>query len=171
MLTGHARQFYFDSLKRKDMSLVELQAAMKSLFLTPERTRALLRGWNALSLMAIMFLHTNESPSSCLKLLIEKPSDIQSSLLTEYRNETILENKLLNAVKDVKNCQLAYHKPTDAVQGVVSDLYASLATLKTRSNEATAFRLSAKDRRLARSKTPKPSSANSPKKGFVCGRP
>lgn len=173
MLTGHARQFYFDSLKRKNLSLVELEAAVKSRFLTPERTRALLREWEALSLMSIMSLHTSKSASSCLELLIEKLSDIQSSLPIEYRNETILKNKLLNAVKDVKDCQLAYHKPADTVQGVISDLHASLATLKTRGTEATAFEPSANfvDRRLVRNKPSKPPSTSSSKKCFVCGRP
>lgn len=43
MLTGNARQFYFDFLKLRNVSLAELESEIKSRFLTPERTGALLR--------------------------------------------------------------------------------------------------------------------------------
>ena len=62
-------------------------------------------------------------------MLIGKLSDIQTSLPNEYRNDTILWNKLLNAVRDVDTCCLACDKPTDNFQGFISDIHASLATI------------------------------------------
>lgn len=66
-------------------------------------------------------------------MMIEPLSDIQSFMPVEYRNKTVLCSKLFNAVWDVDFCQFAYRKPTETVQGVISDIYASLATAKRRS--------------------------------------
>jgi len=38
-----------------------------------------------------------------------------------------MHNKLLNAVKDVESCKLAYFKPAKTISGLISDLHASLA--------------------------------------------
>lgn len=119
MLTGHAWWFYFDSLKRKDLPLAPFETTIKSRFLTLKRTGALLRECDLLTLMSIMLLHTNDSLSKCLEVLIEKLSDIQSSLPTEYRSKTILKKNLLSFIEDVKDYQLAYHKSADTVQGVM----------------------------------------------------
>lgn len=61
MLAGHATQFYFDSLEKKDMSLVESEDAIKSRFLTAERTRELLRKLEALSFTSIISLHETDT--------------------------------------------------------------------------------------------------------------
>lgn len=49
MLTGNARQYYFDFLKPKSLNLTELEKAVKSRFETPERTHALLREWETMT--------------------------------------------------------------------------------------------------------------------------
>lgn len=130
MLMGNARQFYFDSLKKKNLSIEELEMADKSRFKTPERVHALLREWESLSLKSVTTSSLKNSLSACLKNLIERLSDIQSSLPAKYHSEKILLYKILNAVRDVESCKLAYHKPADIVQGVTSDLHADLATAR-----------------------------------------
>lgn len=74
-----------------------------------------------------MSKNADKSPSTCLELLLSRISDIQAALPDEYRDDKILRDKLLNAVQDVIDCLQAYHKPADTVQGVISDLHASLA--------------------------------------------
>lgn len=46
---------------------------------------------------------------------------IDSQLTVEYRNKTILGNRLLNAVINVDSCNFTNRKPVDTVQGVISD--------------------------------------------------
>lgn len=71
----------------------------------------------------------NQYAIDFLESLVENLSDIQTALPVEYRNEIIHCNQLLNAVKYVSVCSLAYHKPADTVQGGISDLHGSLATM------------------------------------------
>lgn len=116
-----------------------------------------------------MSSNSSKTPSQCLELLIEKLSDIQTSLPQDYRSETILRNKLLNSVRDVEACRLAYHKPADTVQGVISDLHASLATLKIENPAPSAHFV---DRQYFRTNGDRrKGGSNRQKKCFVCKRP
>lgn len=108
--------------------LEQVLQAVKESFITPKRTRALICKWKFFILKGIIAQKVTKSPSAYLELLIKKLSDIQTSLSPKYRNETIFRDKLSNTVKDVSSRQLAYHKPDDTVQSVISDLNSSLAT-------------------------------------------
>lgn len=88
MLTSHARQYDFDTLKYQNLYLCGLEIGMESRLLAPERTRALLREWESLSLTRIIACQSDLSASACLELPLEELSDIQTSLSLEYRNET-----------------------------------------------------------------------------------
>lgn len=91
----------------------------------------MLREWENLSLPVIIGRNIGKSASQCVELLITRLSDIQVSLPPEYHNDTILKNKLLNSVKKVEACRLAYQKPAETLQGIISDLHASVATVRT----------------------------------------
>ena len=109
---------------------------MKTIFHKPERLRALVREWDSLSLNVVMSQASDKTPYECLEMLIAKMSYIQSSLPEEYRIDSIFRDKLVNAVRHVNDCRVAYQKPADTVQGVLSDLHASLVTSKrVRENE------------------------------------
>lgn len=109
--------------------------------------------------------------SSCLELLIEKLSDIQTTLPDEYRHETILRNKPLNEAINVESCQLAYHRPADTIQGVNSDLHSSLATTRTGPSSFMQPAPTAPfvNRRLVRKKQSEVSVSSRSEKCFVCG--
>lgn len=72
ILIRHARQYYFDALRRRSLDMDGLVAAVKSCSTTQECTRALLREWESLSLSMIVRLRNDSSPSTCLKHIIEK---------------------------------------------------------------------------------------------------
>lgn len=140
MLCSAASQFYFDQLQGKGLSLAGMAEKICSRFQTAERTRALLREWESLSLPSIMTQNQGKSATFCLETLINRLSEIQVCLPMEYRNDTIFKNKLLNAVKDVESCRLAYQKPAPSLQGIISDLHASIATASSANTlEPTAF--------------------------------
>lgn len=98
MLTGNASQLCLDVLRPRNLSLDELLKATKDRFQTPEQTRALFREWDSLSLAVIMSSNMDKSPSDRLEILLAGLSDIQAALPDEYRNDTILCDKLLNSV-------------------------------------------------------------------------
>lgn len=110
---------------------------------------------------------------SCFELIIENILDIQSSLSSEYRNESVLQNKLLIAIKYVKSCQLAYYKPAETVQGVISDLHVSLATAK-RYNLDHANHIASSalfvNRRYTRKDAGKVNNSSTSKNYYVCKR-
>lgn len=85
------------------MSLVK---GVKEQFETNKCKRALLLEWKALRLKDVFTTNRDETPSAFLEMLIAKLTDIQTSLIKEYRNDTILRSKLLNAVSNVDDCRL-----------------------------------------------------------------
>lgn len=106
------------------MFLLYCRKQLRTAFKPPERIRALL--WDGL---IVISKNTNNRPIECLEMLITALTDIQSSIAKEYLNDIILRNKLLNAVRNVAVCLLAYHKSENPVQGVISDLHSSLAAM------------------------------------------
>lgn len=74
--------------------------------------------------------NVNKSPVACHEILISRLNDMQSSLPVEYRNDTILQNNLVNAVRVADDCEFFYHKLADTVQVVISGLHAALALFK-----------------------------------------
>lgn len=102
-------------------------------------------------------------------MLIEKLSDIQTSLPLEYRNGKILLDKLPNALRDVESCRLAYHKTASMIQGGISALHASLETENsvTKTTDETAI-LFVDCRYIRKRKSVK---YDRSKKCFVCSRP
>lgn len=102
MLNRLARQFYFDSLRRRGRSIEKLVRLTKGMFQTAERVRTLLRGWDSMIISNVMAKNNGKSAGKCLEILINRLQDIRFSLPIKYRNETIMRNKLLNAVKDIE---------------------------------------------------------------------
>lgn len=78
--------------------------------------------------------NNGKSTTQYLELLINRHQDINLSLPIEYHNGTIISIKLLKTVKDIDTCKLAYFKPTDSIQGIISDLYASRKSYAPKSN-------------------------------------
>lgn len=104
MLVCQARQYYFDVLKSKYISLVEIESAVEMQFQTPGRTRALLHGRESISQISIFASNLDKPPLFCLKQHIEQLSDNQTSPPSDNMNKMILCDKLLNANKVVVSC-------------------------------------------------------------------
>lgn len=129
MLTERALQYYFDHLQGKRLNFDNLCDAIRRRFLTEEHTRGLLREWESITLEAVMSENSGKKATECLDILIARLEDIQSGLTKDYQKEVFLKNKLLNAVKDINACKLAYYKPAEDLEGVIADLHSSLAAV------------------------------------------
>lgn len=84
-------------------------------FQTPESTCALLWEWELLTLDAIMMKTRENTLSLCLVLLILKLTDIQMFLPQQYRDNTLLRNKLLNVITEIEDFHLACHNRAESV--------------------------------------------------------
>lgn len=95
-------------------------------------------GVNLIALCSIS-QNVGKSSTDCLEILVNRLAEIQDCLPKEYRNDTIFK-KLLNAVKNVESCRPTYQKPAESLQGIISDLHASIATgMKTQSHDPSAL--------------------------------
>lgn len=72
---------------------------------------------------------SRKKASDCLKLLVARLEEIQSGPTKDYQKEVFLINKLLNAVKDIKACKLAYYKPANDLKGAIAYLHSSLEAM------------------------------------------
>lgn len=101
MLTKRALQFYFDKFQGKRASVEELFEAIRDRFMTKEHIRLLLREWESITLSYVMGTYNDGKATECFEILIGGLQDIRSGLTKEYKKKLILQNKLLNALKDV----------------------------------------------------------------------
>lgn len=80
--------------------------------------------------------HDDKPGKFFLELLVSRMHELQSGSSMTYRNDEIFRNKLLNVVKDVDACKLAYCKPADSAEELISDLHSLLTTESTPQNPA-----------------------------------
>ena len=127
MLEGAARSYYLAKVKGKCHTFEEAVALIRKRFITPERSRALVQEWEKMSLSE--FLKPDPTkPKQCLEKIIDRMNNIQTLLPEPYHSDVIYRNKLLNAVSMIDCCRLACQKPSLLVEGVIADLFSSIAT-------------------------------------------
>lgn len=126
MLTCRATDFYFDNLRGRDMSFENMTAAVKRRFITAEHERTLVPEWDSLKLNGVMSEYVGKPPKFFLEELVSRMHALQSGLPKTYCNDEIFNNILLNDVKHVEGCRVAYFKPAATVEGLISDLHSSL---------------------------------------------
>lgn len=132
-----SKGFYFDSLKGKGFSFSELTRSVKRRFITAEYERTLVREWDSLTLNAVMAENSGKSGKYCLEEPVSRMHPLHSGLPSTYCNDEVFKNKLLNAVKDVEASRLAFFKPAERVECLISDLHSSLAIEPTRQQSSS----------------------------------
>lgn len=71
--------------------------------------------WGSINWSTNKANNNGKSATQYLELLINLHQEINLSLPIEYDNGTIVSIKLLNAVKYIDKCKLAYFKQTDSI--------------------------------------------------------
>lgn len=103
--------------------------AVKDQLQTPERSHVLCREWVSQTFSNFVLKKNGKSRMECSKKRITTFTEFQASLSEEYHNDSIRRKELLSVVRNVHVCRLAYHISADTFQGVISDLYSSLASM------------------------------------------
>lgn len=109
MLNDRTRDYYFGHLHGKNLTFDNMTDSVKTRFIRAEHDRTLVREWDNFTRNVVMERNANKHRKFCLELIVSGMQELQSGLPASYRNDEIFRNKLLNAVKEVDACKLAYY--------------------------------------------------------------
>lgn len=87
MLTGRARDYYFDNLRGKNLAFSDMTASVRRRFITAEHERTLVREWDNLSLRGTIAENVGKPRKFCLESLVSRMHELQSGLPHAYRND------------------------------------------------------------------------------------
>lgn len=137
-LTGRANQFCFDKLGEYNLILTELANAVRARIHTEERTTALLQKQVNISLKQTLTEQPSKTGQKRFELMVSRYHNLQASLSTEFKKNSFIHYRFLNAVCDADFCRFAYHNPADVFQEVIFDLYSSLSRVGFGSSKISA---------------------------------
>ncbi|KAI6248725.1 hypothetical protein HI914_02446, partial [Erysiphe necator] len=118
MLKGDAKKFYYQSIFPHINSLTDFNTIInkiKSNFEGAEYQRTFLETWKDTTLDSLILKFTCHA------------RDLQLGLAPRYRDEEFLYTKLLHACKKNQACELACFKPAPTLEGLITDLRASIS--------------------------------------------
>ena len=172
MLRKTALDYFYRQVKNRATTIQSLQKAMTSRFETEERTRALVRQWDSLSLARIIRDNPGTTTTQCLERLIDRVSKLQHTLPPAYAEDYVVRNKLLNAVRHVPECQLACQKPASTIHGVIADLQAAVANSSEQASSEAFYTDRHYNRKPAPPATAQHNQSQTQRRGkcFVCGK-
>lgn len=130
MLKGDAKKFYYQSLFPHINNLTnfdEVANKIKSNFEGAEYQRTILENWQDITLDSFILKSPEKPLSENFEDLLAMLRDLQLGLAPRYRDEEFLYTKLLHACKKNQACELACFKPASTLEGLITDLRASIS--------------------------------------------
>lgn len=117
-------------VKPKDLPTPSVVKMLRDRFLTRERSLALARKWEGVSLSGCMSKYPGKLLRETTEPMVAHIQELQGCLPPAYNSDEMLCAKLLNAISGVEACRIVPQKPAATVEGVISDIYTSIATYK-----------------------------------------
>ncbi|WQF76847.1 hypothetical protein CDEST_01861 [Colletotrichum destructivum] len=131
MLRGRALQYYYDYLcdPTKPMDFHSRGVAIQARFETHETQQLYLSEWRTTTLPRILQENPGKNRLEALEILIERLVRIHQALPRAQRESPdLLRDQLLNACREVEECQLAIFAPAPTFEGVCGNLRAAVGT-------------------------------------------
>jgi len=128
MLSDSALQYYFDHIKNIVPTYELTLEKVRKRFITEERTLTLTTEWETVSLKKYISSNPDKSVKECLELMVARLQELQLCLPVPYHQDIIMKTKLLTACEGIEETRLARQKVATDVEGVISDLFTSIAT-------------------------------------------
>ncbi|POS82395.1 hypothetical protein EPUL_006494, partial [Erysiphe pulchra] len=97
MLKGDARDFYYDNISGRGFSFETMVNMTRQHFETAERHQQLLSNWYSISLQSLKRENPDKSTAECFELMLNQLRKLQRGLGHEYRSQTTLRDRLINA--------------------------------------------------------------------------
>jgi len=139
MLRKSANEFYYDNLVGKGHTYIELQSQIRNHFETEERRQEMLSKWNTTTLINAIRNNPEKGAIECFEIMLNNLRTIQRGLAKEYHTEGTLRDRIINACRDVPECQFACYKPSSSLEGFCADLRMSITTMTRGKGESTTY--------------------------------
>lgn len=128
MLKADARDLYYDKINGRGFSFENMTDMTRQHFETAERHQQLLSNWYSILLPSLKRENPDKSTAECFELMLNQLRKLQRGLGHEYRSQTTLWDRLINACRDTEECQFAVYKPSATFGGVAADIRSAIAT-------------------------------------------
>lgn len=115
MLTGRARDYYFDPLGDKKLMFVNVTASIKRRFIAAKHEQTLVQSWDNLILYADMAGKAGKPRQFCIEFFVSCMHELQCGLSEAYHNIKIFHTKVIYAVKVVNSCKLTYFNTANSI--------------------------------------------------------
>ncbi|KAF7926616.1 hypothetical protein EAE99_005811 [Botrytis elliptica] len=122
MLQGSALSFYFDRISNKGLKFEEMITLTKTHFETEERRQKYLTEWRNTTFPQIIRKHPDKSLSEQLEKLFDTLRTLQYGLVDSYQSELMLRDQIINACRDVPECNPVLLRPATTYEGLCADL-------------------------------------------------
>jgi len=122
MLQGSALSFYFDRISNRRLKFEEMITLTKAHFETEERRQKYLTEWCNTTFQQIIRKHPDKSLSEQLEKLFDTLRTLQYGLVDSYQSELMLRDQVINACRDVPECNLVLLRPATTYEGLCADL-------------------------------------------------
>ncbi|KAI0991202.1 hypothetical protein K3495_g16985, partial [Podosphaera aphanis] len=127
MLTGEARDYYFNKISGNRFTLAEMIKAMKDYFETEQRQERKTTEWEDTKLEDYVAKYPEKNLIECFDLMRDQLINNQAILRPELQTDAIIRDKLYRACRDVQGCNMALFKRSSTFQGASEDIRNSLA--------------------------------------------
>ncbi|KAI0994350.1 hypothetical protein K3495_g13832 [Podosphaera aphanis] len=122
MLKGRASNYYYQHLRGRDYTFVQMVNMTRSHFETEEFRQEYLTKWRETTLTRVIRDYPDKSKLECLQIVIDELQRIQQGLSPDYQRENNLRDQLLNACRGIKECNMALFNPARSFEGLCSRL-------------------------------------------------
>ena len=186
MLTSMALEYYYSSCQGVSLTTEQLFERFQSHFEGEEHRRNMLREWNNINLRGLLRASPDKNKGIIFNEMILKLRQIQRGLDYEFQSDTALRNKIVTSCSNIPACTVAILQQTPTIAGLINNIYTAIENheeaIKAERSEPLVPGTFFTDRKYytnrppnysnngKSSPKPSPSTYDSSKKCFVCGR-
>ena len=127
MLKDQALQYYISHCQGRDLSLDVVETLIRKRFQTEERTAALWREWDAISLKSLIAKNPEKPVREVFRTMVKRFQYLQHCFADKYHDDEALRMRLINATLGVPACASARNNPAKTVTAFITGLEASIS--------------------------------------------
>ena len=127
MLTGDARQFYYQRLAGRGIQFNQLVMRTSAEFETPERRRQITNRWDTISLASVRKEHPEKTLLECFEIMRQDMIKMQTALLSEMKTEDVIRDRIYRACRGLRETELAIFSQAPTFQGACDSLRTAIS--------------------------------------------
>ena len=127
MLTGEAKDYYFNKISGRRSSLVQMIQMLRDYFETEQRRERKTTEWENTTLGGVREKHPDKTLLECFDIMRNQLVKDQPILRTELQTDTIIRDRLYGACRAVPECNMALFHRSPNFQGASEELRNAIA--------------------------------------------